>query len=141
MAASKPQGSSFATSSRTHLRPSGVTIDDSFITETKNSQKNKLSQKRKTLSCQFSIGGHLSPWPTYTSGQTILHNRKPCSDDCRKRAGSWQQQPLGTTKPWYLEQLENYLRKELLLLDLGTDSAQELRLQPIRGRRFELWSP
>lgn len=49
MASSKPQGSSFATSSRTHLRPSGVTIDDSFITETKNSQKNKLSQKRKTL--------------------------------------------------------------------------------------------
>lgn len=50
---------------------------------------------------------HLSPPP-------------PCS--------SWQQ-PLGTTKPRYLEQLENYLRKELLLLDLGTDSAQELRLQ------------
>lgn len=45
----------------------------------------------------------------------------PCS--------SWQQQPLGTTKPRYLEQLENYLHKELLLLDLGTDSAQELRLQ------------
>ncbi|XP_019510969.1 PREDICTED: translin-associated factor X-interacting protein 1 isoform X2 [Hipposideros armiger] len=78
-----------------------------------------------------SIGSHLSPWPTYTSGHTILHNRKPCSDDGRKRAG-WQQQPLGTTKPRYLEQLENYLRKELLLLDLGTDSAQELRLQPYR---------
>lgn len=41
----------------------------------------------------------------------------------------WQQQPLGTSKPRYLEQLENYLHKELLLLDLGTDSAQELRLQ------------
>lgn len=39
------------------------------------------------------------------------------------------QQPLGTTKPRYLEQLENYLRKELLLLDLSTDSAQELKLQ------------
>ncbi|KAM4833390.1 translin-associated factor X-interacting protein 1 isoform 2-T2 [Thomomys bottae] len=35
-------------------------------------------------------------------------------------------------KPKYLEQLENYLRKELLLLDLGTDSTQELRLQPYR---------
>lgn len=45
----------------------------------------------------------------------------PCS--------SWQQQTLGTTKPRYLEQLENYLRKELLLLDLSTDSAQELKLQ------------
>ena len=49
------------------------------------------------------------------------HPTIPCS--------SWQQQPLGTTKPRYLEQLENYLRKELLLLDLSTDSAQELRLQ------------
>ncbi|EFB15881.1 hypothetical protein PANDA_006950, partial [Ailuropoda melanoleuca] len=78
------------------------------------------------------IGGQLSPWPTYTSGQTILHNRKPCSYDFRKRAGSWQKQPLGITKPRYLEQLENYLRKELLLLDLSTDSTQELRLQPYR---------
>ncbi|XP_037672302.1 translin-associated factor X-interacting protein 1 isoform X2 [Choloepus didactylus] len=68
----------------------------------------------------------------YASGQTILQNRKPCSDDCRKRAGSWQEQTMGIAKPRYLEQLENYLRKELLLLDLGTDSAQELRLQPFR---------
>ncbi|KAJ1072768.1 hypothetical protein K5549_011994 [Capra hircus] len=119
----------FPTTSRAHLRPLGVSIDDSLFTETKNTQKRKLSQKRKTLlSGSFSIGGHLSPWPRYISDQTILHNRKPCSDDYRKRAGSLQQ-PLGTTKPRYLEQLENYLRKELLLLDLSTDSAQELRLQ------------
>ncbi|XP_020949767.1 translin-associated factor X-interacting protein 1 isoform X2 [Sus scrofa] len=132
MASSKPQCPSLATTSRIHLRPLGVTKDDSFITETKNPQKRKLSQKRKTLlSCPFSIGGHLSPWPRYISDQTILHNRKPCSDDYQKRTNSWQQ-PLGTTKPRYLEQLENYLRKELLLLDLGTDSAQELRLQPFR---------
>ncbi|XP_043456792.1 translin-associated factor X-interacting protein 1 isoform X3 [Prionailurus bengalensis] len=132
MAFPKPRCSSFATTSRTHIQPSGVTVDDSYLTETKSSQNRKFSQRQKTLSCQFSIGGHLSPWPTYTSGQTILHNRKPCSYDYRKRAGSWQQQPLGTTKPRYLEQLENYLRKELLLLDLSTDSAQELRLQPYR---------
>ncbi|CAD7689055.1 unnamed protein product [Nyctereutes procyonoides] len=132
MASPKPRCSSFATTSRTHMRPSGGIIDDSFLTETKNIQNRKLSQKRKTLSCQFSIGGQLSPWPTHTSGQTILHNRKPCSYDYRKRAGSWQQHPLGTTKPRYLEQLENYLRKELLLLDLSTDSTQELRLQPYR---------
>ncbi|XP_052022856.1 translin-associated factor X-interacting protein 1 [Apodemus sylvaticus] len=78
------------------------------------------------------MGGHLSPWPTYASGQTILYKRKPCSDDSRNRANSWQQQPLSVSKPRYLEQLENYLRKELLLLDLSTDSAQELRLQPYR---------
>ncbi|XP_004690275.1 PREDICTED: translin-associated factor X-interacting protein 1 [Condylura cristata] len=82
-------------------------------------------------SYQFSAGD-LSPWPTHTSGQTILCNRKPCSEDYRKRTGSWQHQPLNTAKPRYLEQLENYLRKELLLLDLGKDSAQELRLQPYR---------
>ncbi|KAM6176240.1 translin-associated factor X-interacting protein 1 [Erethizon dorsatum] len=78
------------------------------------------------------MSGHLSPWPTYNSDQTILQNRKPCSDDYRKHNSSWQQQPMGIAKPRYLEQLENYLRKELLLLDLGTDSAQELRLQPYR---------
>ncbi|XP_047691217.1 translin-associated factor X-interacting protein 1 isoform X4 [Prionailurus viverrinus] len=135
MAFPKPRCSSFATTSRTHIQPSGVTVDDSYLTETKSSQNRKFSQRQKTLSCQFSIGGHLSPWPTYTSGQTILHNRKPCSYDYRKRAGSWQQQPLGTTKPRYLEQLENYLRKELLLLDLSTDSAQELRLQVSKLRK------
>ncbi|XP_008138142.1 translin-associated factor X-interacting protein 1 [Eptesicus fuscus] len=133
MASSKPQRSSFATTSRTHLRPSRVTIDENFLTETFNAEKRKLSQKRKTLtSCQSSICGYLSPWPTYTSGQTILHNRKPCSDDYWKKTGSWKQSTLGTTKPRFLEQLENYLRKELLLLDLSTDSAQELRLQPYR---------
>ncbi|KAK2496177.1 hypothetical protein MC885_001871 [Smutsia gigantea] len=129
MASPKPRSSSFTTTSRTHLRSSGVTIDDSFLTETRNIQKHNLSQKQKTL---FTIYSHLSPWPTYSSGQTILHNRKPCSDDYHQRAGSYQQQPLGITKPTYLEQLENYLRKELLLLDLSTDSAQELRLQPYR---------
>ncbi|XP_069918719.1 translin-associated factor X-interacting protein 1 isoform X3 [Oryctolagus cuniculus] len=80
----------------------------------------------------FSMGSHLSPWPTHASGQTILQKRKPCSsDDYQRRSGSWQQ-PLSTAKPRYLEQLENYLRKELLLLDLGTDNSQELRLQPYR---------
>ncbi|XP_032280396.1 translin-associated factor X-interacting protein 1 isoform X5 [Halichoerus grypus] len=49
MASPKPRCSSFATTSRTHMRPSGGTIDDSFLTETKNTQNRKLSQKRKTL--------------------------------------------------------------------------------------------
>uniref|UniRef100_A0A8C2LJ56 Translin-associated factor X (Tsnax) interacting protein 1 n=1 Tax=Cricetulus griseus TaxID=10029 RepID=A0A8C2LJ56_CRIGR len=112
--------------SRTGTQSSGGTA------EVKGVEKRKLSQKRRTLPFQLSMGGHLSPWPTYTSGQTILYQRKPCSEDCRNRTNSWQQHPLGTSKPRYLEQLENYLRKELLLLDLGTDSAQELRLQPYR---------
>ncbi|XP_036897366.1 translin-associated factor X-interacting protein 1 isoform X2 [Sturnira hondurensis] len=137
MASPEPQSSNFATTYRTHLRPSRVTIDDSSQRETNNTQEQeqqtrKLSQKQKVSFCQSSIVGHLSPWPTYSSGQTILHNRKPCSDNYRKRAGSWRLQSLGITKPRYLEQLENYLRKELLLLDLSTDSAQELKLQPYR---------
>ncbi|XP_072823673.1 translin-associated factor X-interacting protein 1 isoform X2 [Vicugna pacos] len=49
MASLKPQQLSFTTTSRTHLRPLGVTIDDSLLTETKSTQKRKLSQKRKTL--------------------------------------------------------------------------------------------
>ncbi|XP_032179462.1 translin-associated factor X-interacting protein 1 isoform X6 [Mustela erminea] len=49
MAFPKPRSSSFATTSRTHMRPSGGTIDDSFLTEIKNTQNRKLSQKQKTL--------------------------------------------------------------------------------------------
>ncbi|XP_070254268.1 translin-associated factor X-interacting protein 1 isoform X1 [Myotis yumanensis] len=133
MASSTPRRSSLATSSRIHLRPSKVTVDENSVTEASNAEKRKLSQKRKTLTlCQSSICGYLSPWPTYASGQTILHNRKPCSDNYWKKIGGWKQSTLGTTKPRFLEQLENYLRKELLLLDLSTDSSQELRLQPYR---------
>ncbi|XP_012515912.1 PREDICTED: translin-associated factor X-interacting protein 1 [Propithecus coquereli] len=117
-------------SSRT--RPSGVTIDDAFLLEAKNTQKRKLSQKRNTLPFQVSISGNLCPWPTYTTSQTILRNVKPCSDGYQKRTSSWQQEPFGIAKPRYLEQLENYLRKELLLVGLSKDSAQELKLQPYR---------
>ncbi|XP_060041315.1 translin-associated factor X-interacting protein 1 isoform X2 [Erinaceus europaeus] len=130
MAFPKPGLFCFATNTRSYQESSGVTIDDTSLPE-KNTSSRKFSQKPKTLSCQFSIGSQISPWPTYTSGQTILHNRKPCTVDYRKRAGSLQH-PVSTTKPRYLERLENYLRKELLLLDLSTDSAQELRLQPYR---------
>ncbi|XP_047567572.1 translin-associated factor X-interacting protein 1 isoform X4 [Lutra lutra] len=49
MAFPKPRSSSFATTSRTHMRTSGGTIDDSFLTEIKNAQNCKLSQKQKTL--------------------------------------------------------------------------------------------
>ncbi|XP_006156934.1 translin-associated factor X-interacting protein 1 isoform X2 [Tupaia chinensis] len=127
----RPLYSSFSSTSRTYPRYSTANRDDSSLPGTKSTPKRKLSQKRKTLSFQFSMG-HLSPWPMFTSGQTILQNRKPCSDKYWKRTGSWQPQSLGTAKPRYLEELENYLRKELLLLDLGTDSTQELRLQPYR---------
>ncbi|XP_014403311.1 PREDICTED: translin-associated factor X-interacting protein 1 isoform X3 [Myotis brandtii] len=136
MASSTPQRSSLATSSRIHLGPSKVTVDEHLPTEAYNAEKRKLSQKRKTLTlCQSSICGYLSPWPTYASGQTILHNRKPCSDNYWKKIGGWKQSILGTTKPRFLEQLENYLRKELLLLDLSADSSQELRLQVTKLRK------
>ncbi|XP_027703331.1 translin-associated factor X-interacting protein 1 isoform X4 [Vombatus ursinus] len=39
---------------------------------------------------------------------------------------------LNISKPRYLEQLENYLRKELLLLDMKKDNSEELKLQPYR---------
>uniref|UniRef100_A0A8C8ZAC1 Translin associated factor X interacting protein 1 n=1 Tax=Prolemur simus TaxID=1328070 RepID=A0A8C8ZAC1_PROSS len=81
------------------------------------------------------ISGNLSPWPTYTTSQTILQNVKPCSDDHRKRTRGTcclGRRPFGIGKPRYLEQLENYLRKELLLVELSKDSTQELKLQPYR---------
>ncbi|XP_055222162.2 translin-associated factor X-interacting protein 1 isoform X4 [Gorilla gorilla gorilla] len=135
MACQQSRYHSFSSASRLQPRPSGVTVDESFLTEDKSTQNRKLLQKRRTLTGQFSMGGHLSPWPTYTSGQTILQNRKPCSDDYWKQVGSCQQHSFRTAKPRYLEELENYLCKELLLLDLGTDSTQELRLQVTKLRK------
>ncbi|XP_015443165.1 translin-associated factor X-interacting protein 1 isoform X2 [Pteropus alecto] len=48
MACPKPRCSNFTTTSRTHLQSLGVITDDPFLTETNNTQKRKLSQKRKT---------------------------------------------------------------------------------------------
>uniref|UniRef100_A0A8C0G8K1 Translin-associated factor X-interacting protein 1 N-terminal domain-containing protein n=1 Tax=Chelonoidis abingdonii TaxID=106734 RepID=A0A8C0G8K1_CHEAB len=73
------------------------------------------------------VGGRLSTWPAYASGQAILQSRKPCY-----RVGSRKQASLTIAKPRYLEELECYLRKELQSLDLTKENAQELKLQPYR---------
>uniref|UniRef100_A0A8C4VTJ2 Uncharacterized protein n=1 Tax=Gopherus evgoodei TaxID=1825980 RepID=A0A8C4VTJ2_9SAUR len=82
---------------------------------------------------QFSVGGHLSTWPAYASGQAILQSRKPCCLPEGRRVGSGKQASLTIAKPRYLEELECYLRKELQSLDLTKENTQELKLQ---GRRF-----
>ncbi|KAF6079784.1 translin associated factor X interacting protein 1 [Phyllostomus discolor] len=63
MASPSPRSSSFATTSRTPLRPSKVTIDDSCQTEADNTQeqekqKRKLSQKQKTLLAAAAPGNY-----------------------------------------------------------------------------------
>ncbi|XP_032644395.1 translin-associated factor X-interacting protein 1 isoform X2 [Chelonoidis abingdonii] len=93
------------------------------------SLKHVLPKKRKTLACQFSVGGRLSTWPAYASGQAILQSRKPC---CLPEGRSKKQASLTIAKPRYLEELECYLRKELQSLDLTKENAQELKLQPYR---------
>ncbi|XP_050778347.1 translin-associated factor X-interacting protein 1 isoform X2 [Gopherus flavomarginatus] len=103
--------------------------------ETSNDQiqigslKHILPKKRKTLAYQFSVGGHLSTWPAYASGQAILQSRKPC---CLPEGRSKKQASLTIAKPRYLEELECYLRKELQSLDLTKENTQELKLQPYR---------
>ncbi|XP_067409207.1 translin-associated factor X-interacting protein 1 [Emydura macquarii macquarii] len=91
--------------------------------------KRILPKKRKTLAYRFSVGGRLSTWPAYASGQAILQNRKPC---CSPEERSNKQASLTIAKPRYLEELESYLRKELQSLDLTKENAQELKLQPYR---------
>uniref|UniRef100_A0A452GG53 Uncharacterized protein n=1 Tax=Gopherus agassizii TaxID=38772 RepID=A0A452GG53_9SAUR len=90
------------------------------------SLKHVLPKKRKTLAYQFSVGGHLSTWPAYASGQAILQSRKPC---CLPEGRSKKQASLTIAKPRYLEELECYLRKELQSLDLTKENTQELKLQ------------
>uniref|UniRef100_A0A8C3SQS2 Translin-associated factor X-interacting protein 1 N-terminal domain-containing protein n=1 Tax=Chelydra serpentina TaxID=8475 RepID=A0A8C3SQS2_CHESE len=75
------------------------------------------------------VGGRLSTWPAYASGQAILQNRKPC---CSAEGRSKKLASLTIAKPRYLEELESYLRKELQSLDLTKENAQELKLQPYR---------
>ncbi|XP_053905408.1 translin-associated factor X-interacting protein 1 isoform X1 [Malaclemys terrapin pileata] len=93
------------------------------------SLKRILPKKRKTLAYRFSVGGRLSTWPAYASGQAILQSRKPC---CSPEGRSKKQASLTIAKPRYLEELECYLRKELQSLDLTKENAQELKLQPYR---------
>ncbi|KAM9289549.1 translin-associated factor X-interacting protein 1, partial [Morus bassanus] len=82
-------------------------------------------------SFQLSAKGHLSMWPAFPSGQTILRNHKPCCAP-EERQSSNKQALLTIPKPRYLEQLESYLRKELQSLDLTKTNSQELKLQPYR---------
>ncbi|EMP26877.1 Translin-associated factor X-interacting protein 1 [Chelonia mydas] len=93
------------------------------------SLKHILLKKRKTLAYRFSVGGRLSTWPAYASGQAILQNQKPC---CSPEGRSKKLASLTIAKPRYLEELESYLRKELQSLDLTKENAQELKLQPYR---------
>ncbi|KAL7978875.1 hypothetical protein Chor_013364 [Crotalus horridus] len=86
----------------------------------------KVSSQKKQKYVVQSSSSHLSTWPAYEPGQGILQNRKPCT------LPDWQSanKPLmPISKPRYLEELENYLRTELQMLDLTKGKVQELRLQ------------
>ncbi|XP_074142512.1 translin-associated factor X-interacting protein 1 isoform X2 [Sminthopsis crassicaudata] len=107
-----------------------VSTTPSPIPDAKTLHKRKIFQHRKTPPLHFSVGGRLSSWPAYASAQAILQNRKPCSTT--DKTGARDKPSLTVAKPRYLEQLEDYLRKELLLLDMTKDNAEELKLQPYR---------
>ncbi|XP_015298421.3 translin-associated factor X-interacting protein 1 isoform X6 [Macaca fascicularis] len=72
MACQQSQYHSFSSASRLQPQPSGVTIDESFITENKSTQKRKLLQKRRTLElpaaslshCQAPVLGGAGKLPT-----------------------------------------------------------------------------
>ncbi|XP_007477251.1 translin-associated factor X-interacting protein 1 isoform X1 [Monodelphis domestica] len=105
-------------------------ISPSHLEARKTIHKRDIFKHRKTPPLHFSVGGRFSSWPAYASAQAILQNRKPCSTT--DKTGARDKLGLMVSKPQYLEQLENYLRKELLLLDLTKENAQELKLQPYR---------
>ncbi|XP_051830936.1 translin-associated factor X-interacting protein 1 isoform X2 [Antechinus flavipes] len=107
-----------------------VSTTPSPLPDPKTLHKRKIFQHRKTPPLHFSVGGRLSSWPAYASAQAILQNRKPCSTT--DKTGARDKPALTVAKPRYLEQLEDYLRKELLLLDMTKDNAEELKLQPYR---------
>ncbi|XP_029464678.1 translin-associated factor X-interacting protein 1 [Rhinatrema bivittatum] len=79
-----------------------------------------------------SFRGYLSTWPAYGATETILQRRKPCTLPDSINRGNKEYSASIISKPQYLVQLENYLKKELLSLDLTQENAQELKLQPYR---------
>uniref|UniRef100_A0A4X2LV74 Translin associated factor X interacting protein 1 n=1 Tax=Vombatus ursinus TaxID=29139 RepID=A0A4X2LV74_VOMUR len=115
---------------RDHLAHPTVNTTSNPLPDAKTLYKRKIFQHRKTPPLHFSTGGRLSSWPAYASAQVILQNRKPCSTT--NKTGARDKAALNISKPRYLEQLENYLRKELLLLDMKKDNSEELKLQPYR---------
>ncbi|XP_078526115.1 translin-associated factor X-interacting protein 1 [Lissotriton helveticus] len=77
------------------------------------------------------FSGHLSTWPAYGSGQTILEKRKPCTVPDPTIQSNYRP-ATSISKPRFLEQLENYLKRELQCLDQTGESGQEAKLQPYR---------
>ncbi|XP_069511370.1 translin-associated factor X-interacting protein 1 isoform X2 [Ambystoma mexicanum] len=77
------------------------------------------------------MNGHLSTWPAFGAGQTILEKRKPCTAP-DPRTLSNDRPATSISKPRFLEQLESYLRREQQSLDLTRGNVQELKLQPYR---------
>ncbi|KAI2579216.1 TSNAXIP1 isoform 8 [Pan troglodytes] len=61
MACQQSRYHSFSSASRLQPRPSGVTIDESFLTEDKSTQNRKLLQKRRTLPTKGRRFGLWSP--------------------------------------------------------------------------------
>ncbi|KAF6289279.1 translin associated factor X interacting protein 1 [Rhinolophus ferrumequinum] len=99
MASPKLRCCRFATTSRTHPRPSVVTIDDPFITETNDTKKCKLYQKRKRL-----VSGDVllelqmsAPDPIcfLSATQSITHlkhaplNGFPCQESVARSTSLW----------------------------------------------------
>nr|XP_020844974.1 translin-associated factor X-interacting protein 1 isoform X2 [Phascolarctos cinereus] len=115
---------------RVHPTLPTVRTTSSPLPDAKTLYKRKIFQHRKTPPLHFSMGGRLSSWPANASAQAVLQNRKPCSTT--DKTGARDKPALTVSKPRYLEQLENYLRKELLLLDMKKDNSEELKLQPYR---------
>ncbi|XP_044516514.1 translin-associated factor X-interacting protein 1 [Gracilinanus agilis] len=130
-----PQSKSDITLAPTTVRgnpalPELSKVSPSHLEARKTVHKRDIFKHRKTPPLHFSVGGRFSSWPAYASAQAILQNRKPCSTT--DKTGARDKPRITVSKPQYLEQLENYLRKELLLLDLRKENAQELKLQPYR---------
>ncbi|XP_008984327.2 translin-associated factor X-interacting protein 1 isoform X5 [Callithrix jacchus] len=56
---------SFSSASRLQPQPSGVTMDDSFLTKDKSTQKHKLPQKRRTLPYRETFEFFIEDFKTY----------------------------------------------------------------------------
>ena len=75
--------------------------------------------------------GELDPWPAHASGHSVPTTSLVMTKDKSLVIVSDEQigKPNMIPKPRFLEQLENYLKKELRALDAVEVEPNELRLQ------------
>ncbi|XP_063556373.1 translin-associated factor X-interacting protein 1 isoform X5 [Gorilla gorilla gorilla] len=88
MACQQSRYHSFSSASRLQPRPSGVTVDESFLTEDKSTQNRKLLQKRRTLELPAALLSHCQAPVLGRTGKLPMQGAPPAGPGHRFHPGT-----------------------------------------------------